>query len=223
MEQAKNGDAEIQCQVGVHDVHGQVATSQTGLCATHADGGGQSIRPDRRGERTAWAGGGEKLIGCAGGDSGIGRRATYLYLHRVGVCGHLIAGQHRRWRTSGFADTVVRQTRTLAHANGHPPLQVGQAEGVSAVAAIGGTQQREHGAVLGDGHDLAVAQRPVSWREVEGEGLNSADKYFHEGYSRFLSGRPASGAAASVDLLMGTLKCRPESCSRKVAEVNARL
>jgi hypothetical protein len=46
-----------------------------------------------------------------------------------------------------------------------------------AVAAVGGAQEREERGVLRNGHELTVAKRPSSGREIEGENADFAEKW----------------------------------------------
>src|SRR6185369_5816126 len=62
----------------------------------------------------------------------------------------------------------------------------GEREGALAVAAVGGAEEREQRGILGDRHDLPVAERPPRGREVEREDADL--RYELVGHARSSSG-----------------------------------
>ena len=93
-----------------------------------------------------------------GGNTWVKLSGAYM---RSSVGGQLADAQRYVFRTHVLAQNAVAPARQLALANRKSALQVGQCEVGDAVAAIGGTQQREECVVLADGNQPAVAQCPV--------------------------------------------------------------
>ena len=53
--------------------------------------------------------------------------------------------------------------------------EVRDGEGGGTIAAVGGAEEGEEGLVCSDAEDLALAQHPAGWGEVEAEGADFAD------------------------------------------------
>ena len=68
-----------------------------------------------------------------------------------------------------------------AHVERGAALHVGQRKSAFAVAAVGRAEQGEQRGILGDGHKLAVAERPAARREVERENADLRDKRIGHG------------------------------------------
>src|SRR5882762_2897033 len=75
---------------------------------------------------------------------------------------------------------MEREAGALTGVHRSAALQVGQREGRLAVAAVGGTQQREERGVLREGQELPVAPRPTFRREVEREDADFRDEWIHK-------------------------------------------
>ena len=116
-------------------------------------------------------------------------------LGRVGVMAIASGddGDGRRTRRSHRA-TYGLSPASLAHGDWNPSLEVREAEGGRTVAPVGGAEDREQRRVLGDGHELAVAERLVPRREVDPKTLIS----------------PRNGAV--MDVLLQTGSVGPVSC-----------
>src|SRR4030095_16721504 len=76
-----------------------------------------------------------------------------------------------------LAQHVRRESRPLALRDGDTALKVRQPEGGDAVAAVRGAKQREQRLVLGDRHDLPVAERPPLRGEGEREDRNLSEEW----------------------------------------------
>src|SRR5947209_13948990 len=68
---------------------------------------------------------------------------------------------------AGLDEVVERKAGALSWMHRRVALHVGKSEVALAIAAVGGTEQREERRVLREGKDLAVAERPSLRREVE--------------------------------------------------------
>src|ERR1700761_3102841 len=53
-------------------------------------------------------------------------------------------------------------------------LDVGQGKGGLSIASVGGAEEGKQGGILGDGQNLAVAQGPALWREIETDQRNGS-------------------------------------------------
>jgi hypothetical protein len=58
-----------------------------------------------------------------------------------------------------------------------PAPEVWQTECRLAIAAVGGSDQREQGGILRNGHQRTVAKRPTHWGEVPAEHPNFTNKW----------------------------------------------
>src|ERR1700723_4681001 len=76
-----------------------------------------------------------------------------------------------------FSDNVGVPRYRGAIAERHLALQIGEGERIDSIAAIIGAEQREQRRVLGDGHDLAIAQRPTLRRKAKAERADFAKKW----------------------------------------------
>src|ERR1700733_66252 len=103
-----------------------------------------------------------------------------ITLHRVAVCRHLGREQRDEVLASGLSDGELAEravARVLRRVHGAAALQVGQGERRLAVAAVERSDEREHCGVLGDGHELTVAERPPFGGEVERKDTDLADEW----------------------------------------------
>jgi hypothetical protein len=80
---------------------------------------------------------------------------------------HLGFQQSHELRAPGFTQVMQGKTLALAWMHGGVALHIGQREGALAIAAVGGTKQREEGGVLRNRQDLPVTKRPAFGRELE--------------------------------------------------------
>src|SRR5271169_2256908 len=79
-------------------------------------------------------------------------------------------------RAPSFAEIMERKARTLTRMHRSVFLHVREREIRFTVAAVGGAKQREESGVLRDGHELAVAKRPSSGREIERKDTDFSKK-----------------------------------------------
>ena len=91
---------------------------------------------------------------------------------RRGVLGVVVRRELRREQRDGldaarFAELPRGETGAGARADRQPPAQVGQREGLLAVAAVGRADQVEERVVLGDREEAAVGGVPARRAEVD--------------------------------------------------------
>ncbi|KAG1219175.1 hypothetical protein G6F35_007707 [Rhizopus arrhizus] len=148
--------------------------------------------------RQAAAGGGDcsRIQHHCGGAVGVGDVVGFAagrardggsrrYVRRGGGAGEvqwvvvrwqLRQGQGYRFGAAGLTDHALGQSQSLALVNGQATTQVGQAEGVLAIPAVGGTDQSKQGFLPGDRHKAAVAGKPANRQAAESEHADLADK-----------------------------------------------
>src|SRR5262245_37739904 len=133
---------------------------------------------------------------------------------------HLWGGQRNGGLAAGLPERTIRQPIPLARHQRGGALEVGQGEGGPPVATVVRAEQREERRVLGDGQQLAVAQRPAERREVPAEHSDLA--YEWVGHCSSSSPAPASCAKERCPRVRlrnwpsGTAKgCRAAGCRRR--------
>ncbi len=150
---AEQRNDELDGQERHHVVVRLTAAGRAHRAGVHGDGRrGRRIGPGLRGDTPQGVG----RIG------GIGRDATGLRQMRMRR--NLVGGQSHGFHARAFTDDEG-VAEVGAHVQRHAALQVGQGEGLLAVAAVGGADQLEQCIVVGDRHDRPVAQRPACWCE----------------------------------------------------------
>ena len=104
---------------------------------------------------------------------GLGQRGRQL----VGA-GHMVVRRHFRdvQGMRAFAAELA-QGDAIAHVHGRAALQVRQSEVHSAVAAVGGAQNRKQRLVLVDGLQLSVAERPSLGRKIPTDDFDFGQKW----------------------------------------------
>src|SRR5438552_11176080 len=89
---------------------------------------------------------------------------------------HMRRNLVNRQRMCLFA-TGLAEDDSTADVDWHLGLQIRQAKGDPAVAAVGRAQQREERLVLVDGQELPVALRPAFRGEIEADYFDFAEEW----------------------------------------------
>ena len=96
----------------------------------------------------------------------------------MGVSGEVFFRQADGFRATGGAKRVLGARIRLALLQGNTTTQIREVEGVYPVAAVISTQKYEEHFVGTDGHDAAVAQRPIFRCVVACKYSNFTEKCF---------------------------------------------
>src|SRR3569833_1544993 len=105
-------------------------------------------------------------------------------------------------RTTGFTQTVQRQSRALARMHRRIALHVRQREVGLAVSAVGRAEQRKKRGVLRQRQNLSVAKGPTHRCEIEWKNPDFSDKRIHE----FAPAQVCDGKMPNNEMMKSTHK-----------------
>jgi hypothetical protein len=89
---------------------------------------------------------------------------------------HLAGNQRHAFRSARLADEIIAESRPGSLMDRDATAQIRESKRRLAIAAIGGTDEREKGVILRNREQLTVAQRPASRSEVAGKHPDFSNK-----------------------------------------------